>query len=324
MIMPALLLTPLVITFLIGMMIFNFKRGKQKAKEYNRDMGIKKIENIGETETLKITPLIDWYTEKESLKGEAGSSYLIDTDENKILFDLGLNAENEHPSPLLYNMGKLNIKLEEIDTVIISHNHIDHIGGLKWQRKNSFSLSGKQIDIDDKKIYTPVEMEYPGTFVKCTKESSKICEGVTTTGTIANQLVLGWIEEQAVAINLKNKGIVLVVGCGHQTVPKLVKRCEELFDETPYAIIGGLHFPVSGGRGNFFFSLFQKYAGIDKLPWNRNKFTHVKKTIEELKDENVEKIGLSSHDSCDKSISIFKNKMREGYIEIKVGKEIKF
>lgn len=49
-------------------------------------------------------------------------------------------------------------------------------------------------------------------------------------------------------MNVEGKGIVLIVGCGHQTIPKLLKRYDDVFDEPLYGIVGGLHFPVPEGR----------------------------------------------------------------------------
>ena len=53
-----------------------------------------------------------------------GVSYLVD---GHILFDAG-----EKFQPLFKNMKNMNINIAEIDTVVISHNHWDHAGGL-WE-----------------------------------------------------------------------------------------------------------------------------------------------------------------------------------------------
>jgi len=61
-------------------------------------------------------------------------------------------------------------------------------------------------------------------------------------------MYIGRIDEQALAINVEGKGIVLVVGCGHQTLDKLLTRTAQLFGEPIYGVIGGLHYPVPRGR----------------------------------------------------------------------------
>jgi len=54
-----------------------------------------------------------------------GFSCLVESDDQKILFDTGAKAE-----VLAGNMKKLGIDLFQIDAVFISHDHWDHTGGL--------------------------------------------------------------------------------------------------------------------------------------------------------------------------------------------------
>jgi len=105
---------------------------------------INKLKDIGTTRHFEMIPLVDWFTSDDSLIGESGVSYLIKTDEATILFDLGLNAKDENPSPLQRNMTRLGINPEDIDIIVISHNHSDHVGGGKWEEKNTFSFTSYQ------------------------------------------------------------------------------------------------------------------------------------------------------------------------------------
>jgi hypothetical protein len=50
------------------------------------------IGDFGATRMLSILPLIDWHTSGPELRGEMGVSYLIETDEHRILFDVGQNT----------------------------------------------------------------------------------------------------------------------------------------------------------------------------------------------------------------------------------------
>jgi metal-dependent hydrolase (beta-lactamase superfamily II) len=65
---------------------------------------------------------------------------LIRTDSATILFDLGYNMTASSPSPLEGNMASLGLTLDEIDMIVISHRHPDHVGGQNWwtetRRKN--------------------------------------------------------------------------------------------------------------------------------------------------------------------------------------------
>ena len=151
----------------------------------------------------------------------------------------------------------------------------------------------------------------------------EISPGIYTIGNIARHLFLmGYVEEQALAFKLEKKGIVLVVGCGHQTIQKIIERTKQLFDENIYAIIGGLHFPILK-KGNInLISIIQYVVGSDSAPWKGLSEKDVFQAIESIKKENVAFVGLSPHDSSEWSIQKFKKAFGDKYIEIKVGKKI--
>jgi 7,8-dihydropterin-6-yl-methyl-4-(beta-D-ribofuranosyl)aminobenzene 5'-phosphate synthase len=303
-----------------------FNKGKLKAEQewQLNQSNIRKIKDLGLTKTLEILPLIDWYTCNEYLKGEAGVSYLIKTDKVTILFDVGLNSDQIDPSPLLHNMKQLGITLDDFDAIVISHNHIDHVGGEKWCNQQTFSLTNYQLDLGRKSVYTPIPMTYPGLSPVCTENPTVISEGVTTIGVISNQLFfLGYTSEQALAINVKGKGIVIIVGCGHQTLPKILERADTLFDEPIYGIIGGLHYPVNYSRSWVVKGIkFLNYVGTGKEPWNPVTIEDVQNNIDLLKKRNPNIVGLSGHDSCDDSIEEFRKAFPGIYKDIKVGEKI--
>jgi len=266
-----------------------------------------KIENLGTTKFLEILPLIDWYTSREDLKVETGVSYLIKTDENSILFDIGLNHEQSDPSPLLHNMKQLGITIDDFDTIVISHNHGDHVGGGKWSKNKTFSLTNVQMDLGDKKVYTPVPMTYPGLNPIHSENPTVIAKGVATIGTISNSI---WLPdgvrlepEQAIAVNVEKKGIVIIVGCGHQTLPKILKRTESLFEEPIYGLVGGLHVAVAGGPYEIMGMSPHKYFGTGKLPWQPITMDEVKESFELLKKRSPRVVALSRahnvHEGCE-------------------------
>jgi 7,8-dihydropterin-6-yl-methyl-4-(beta-D-ribofuranosyl)aminobenzene 5'-phosphate synthase len=63
--------------------------------------------------------------------GEWGYSALIEANGYTILFDTG-----ERPDTVLRNAEELGVDLSTVDTVILSHNHFDHTGGLVTLRRS--------------------------------------------------------------------------------------------------------------------------------------------------------------------------------------------
>ena len=73
----------------------------------------------------------------DSYIGEWGFSAIIEADGQRILFDTG-SRENT----VFSNAKELNINLDNIENVFLSHNHKDHTGGLinlKLNHPTSFS-----------------------------------------------------------------------------------------------------------------------------------------------------------------------------------------
>ena len=306
-------------------LVERYNTGKKEAESawVKNQAEIRKIKDLGATQILEIFPLIDWQTVNENLIGEVGVSYLIKTDQSTILFDLGLNGKQSDPSPLLHNMKHIGVAVDNIDAIVISHNHRDHVGGSRWSSQKTFSFGNEQIDLDVKKVFTPLPMTYPGLSPIYTENPTKISAGVTTTGVIANQLFFGGLtSEQAIAVNVLGKGIVLIVGCGHQTLPKLLERAEALFDAPVYGLIGGLHYPVTDSRMKFFGVNFQKYFGTGKTPWAPLTLKDVRENINLLKKISPGIVAISAHDTCDVSIEEFRKAFGVAYRDIKVGETI--
>lgn len=306
-------------------LVKRYNAGKKEAESvWEKDQAaIQRIKDLGTTRTLKVLPLIDWHTSNEQLIGEAGVSYLIKTDQSTILFDVGLNGKHSDPSPLLNNMKHLGVAIDSIDTIVISHKHMDHVGGKMWSDLMTFSLGNEQIDMGIKRVFTPVPMTYPGLSPICTEKPTKISGGVTTTGIIANHFFfLGLTPEQAIAVNVLGKGIVLIVGCGHQTLGKLLERTDALFDTPVYGIIGGLHYPITSSRIKFYGVEVQKYFGTGKTPWEPMTLKDVQNSINLLEMIKPGIVALSAHDSCDVSIEEFRKAFKVNFRDVKVGEPI--
>ncbi|MEN6443798.1 MAG: MBL fold metallo-hydrolase [Methanoregula sp.] len=74
---------------------------------------------------LSLTVLVDNTTLTDRyFLGEPGLSILLETGGKKILFDTG------YSDAFLLNAGKMGISLQDLDCIVLSHGHLDHIGGL--------------------------------------------------------------------------------------------------------------------------------------------------------------------------------------------------
>lgn len=74
---------------------------------------------------MKITVLVENTSECPNIQCEHGLSLYIETENHKILFDMG---QTELFST---NAEKLGVDLTEVDIAVLSHGHYDHGGGLK-------------------------------------------------------------------------------------------------------------------------------------------------------------------------------------------------
>jgi 7,8-dihydropterin-6-yl-methyl-4-(beta-D-ribofuranosyl)aminobenzene 5'-phosphate synthase len=311
----------LVPVVLLAFLEIRYLAGRKAADQAWEDERPERLKDLGTTRSLEILPLVDWSPSRPVLRGEAGVSYLIKTDRSVILMDVGLNFPASDPSPLQHNMRELGIRLDDFDTIVISHRHVDHVGGLRWLRRNTFSLGNVQVDLAGKRVFSPVPMSYPGLVPRCTRTATAIAPGVATIGTITGMLFMGRIDEQALAIAVEGKGIVLVVGCGHQSVPRILERTAQLFDAPIYGIIGGLHFPCPHGRAMRFGIDLQNLLvyGLLHRPDRRD----VERDIAMLARHEPQWVSLSPHDSSDEVIARFRHTFGSRYHELRVGDWLK-
>jgi 7,8-dihydropterin-6-yl-methyl-4-(beta-D-ribofuranosyl)aminobenzene 5'-phosphate synthase len=299
-----------------------------------------KFQDVGTVKRLTILPLVEWNIsadasagseqahpngadENRVLVGQAGVSYLVQADDTSLLFDVGYNERREHPSPLLRNMQTLGVPPEELDYVFISHLHFDHVGGMSNQRRHTFSFSEQPLNLAGVTALAPVPMTHPTAKVELEEEPRAIAPGIVNLGPIPRQLFfLGWTPEQSLAINVQGKGIVLIIGCGHPTIQRIVDRAEMLLDAPLYGVVGGLHYPVTASRTVRFGLPVQRILGTGKRPWHPISCEDVTDGIAYLQQRHPKLVALSPHDSCDWSLEAFRQAFGEAYQELRVGKAI--
>lgn len=326
-----ILIVVLLFVIMAVFLIFQTRKTEQGRTEILEELSntkYPKLESLGTVQGLSITPLIDFYSGNDNLKTEAGVAYLIKTEDVTILMDMGLNADQSHPSPLLQNMKQLNIRPDSIDMVFFSHLHLDHVGGMKEFQDKTFSLSQGDVNIRNAVVYSPEDLK-PSGFnpirkVEVITRPTIIHKGVASIGSIPRYLfIAGRIEEQSLIVNVQDKGLVLIVGCGHPTIERIIERVKMISDEPIYAIIGGLHFPISGGRLYIGPFNVQYLVGSDAPPWRGLDESDISSAIKAIKAVNPSIVALSPHDSSDWSMEQFKEAFHEKHMNLLVGNEIK-
>jgi len=200
--------------------------------------------------------------------GEWGFSAIIEADGQRILFDTGSRART-----VLQNSRELQISLDSIDNVFLSHNHKDHTGGLMTLRENH-PTSFSNAHIGEGIFYSRPNssgtshyilnnkntLEALGINFKTYINPSQIMPGLWTTGQVprkfdeknwselgkmidlSGNLVEDTIpEDQSLFFDTDN-GIVLVSGCGHAGIVNTLDYVKNIIPNRPiYKIIGGFH-----------------------------------------------------------------------------------
>ena len=215
-----------------------------------------------------------------------GFGCVIRTPNQKVLFDTGGDG-----SILLSNMEKMDIDPKEIKMVIISHIHVDHVGGLNgFLRRN-----------DKVTVYIPAsfpesirkKIRSYGAEYQDVKSSIQISDTMYTTGEMGT-----WIKEQSLVLDTQ-AGIVIITGCAHPGVVNIVKKAKQLLpDKNIFLVMGGFHLGS---------------ASDSKL----------KSIIKNFRKLGVKKVA-PSHCSGDRCRKLFKEEYQDDYIESGAGKIIVF
>jgi 7,8-dihydropterin-6-yl-methyl-4-(beta-D-ribofuranosyl)aminobenzene 5'-phosphate synthase len=157
-----------------------------------------------------------------------GFSCLVEGPEKTILFDTGGDS-----ATLLRNMRALGIDPRDMDVIIISHVHGDHVGGLAGFLEENHAVT----------VYLP--QSFPGSIKDATRDTGaelvevdglvEICEHVHSTGELG-----GGIKEQSLMIETA-QGLVVITGCAHPGIVNIVRRAKELTGGEVYLVLGGFH-----------------------------------------------------------------------------------
>ncbi len=211
---------------------------------------------------MKLTVVYDNQA-KEGLRSGWGFSCYIESPEKNILFDTGWDGHL-----LLDNMNKLALPPEDVDILVLSHSHWDHIGGLP-------ALLNENSDLE---VYVPsgfsaslkMEISSRCRFLHEIKGPQEICMDIRTTGELGNK-----IKEQSLVLGSGGK-LYVVSGCSHPGL-KSIMDTASIFGDVK-GIIGGLHDSRE----------YDQFAGIEFI--GAGHCTQHKKKIREMYTDSFEDI----------------------------------
>jgi 7,8-dihydropterin-6-yl-methyl-4-(beta-D-ribofuranosyl)aminobenzene 5'-phosphate synthase len=300
----------------------HFQEDRTRAAELNQKR-ISQAEplEMPELDFLELTVLVEWKAD-EGFIGDPGVSYLFKTDLGSMLYDVGFGPTRP---ALTHNAARLGFSLDQVEALAISHLHGDHIGGIPAQRSRQVTVPDKLMSPELKPCFLPDRAEAKGFKAKLVEKPQLLAAGIASTGPLARSLFLfGYTEEQALLARVKDKGLAVFTGCGHPTIKVILEMVGRLSNEPLYVIGGGLHFPVTGGRGDRAGIQFQTIMGTGKPPWQRITNEDLSRTINAINGAGPKKVYLSGHDTCDYALDRMKRELKAETEVLRAGATYRF
>jgi len=214
----------------------------------------------------RITILYDAFGKDASMRKDWGFSALVEIDGKRILFDTGNDREI-----FAANVKAKNIDLANLDFVALSHRHSDHMAGLAhvlsvnpkvkiYAPKEGFGIYGSSLPSSfyRKAEALPQDMRYfdgkppeimtfgsawQGASFELIDKTTEIVPGITLIALVSEAPGTRELKELSLAVNTPD-GLVLVVGCSHPGIDKIVEAAATINPKI-HLIAGGFHLVVA-------------------------------------------------------------------------------
>ena len=211
------------------------------------------------------------------LRAEHGFSALVTVrsgnTSSTLLFDTGAS-----PDALAVNAERLGIDVGGLQGVVLSHGHFDHAGGFdglaRLRRRSGLPLTVHPAVWTRRRLHLPAgqglelptlsrgALEREGFEVIERRQPSLLAGGILITGEVDRVTEFehgmpqahqawdghGWrhdplvIDDQALVVNVRGRGLVVVTGCGHAGVVNIVRHAMRLTGVGRLlALVGGFH-----------------------------------------------------------------------------------
>jgi 7,8-dihydropterin-6-yl-methyl-4-(beta-D-ribofuranosyl)aminobenzene 5'-phosphate synthase len=229
-----------------------------------------------------ITIVYDNELHDKNLESGWGFSCLVEHRGKKILFDTG-----DDPRKLLSNLNDLKIDPLDFEAIVLSHNHWDHTGGLE-------ALLNKNL-----KSTLYFGDSFPDTFKEEIKEKGIEFSPLSKIMSISKGIFagpeMGGLGPREIPLTVQtDKGLVIITGCAHPGIAKMVREVKKNLGGEIYLVLGGFHLESS---------------------------LAVSKIISELKKLGVKKAG-PCHCTGKRAINLFEKEFGENFIRVGAGLKI--
>ena len=217
---------------------------------------------------MKFAFLIENKTDRDGLVAEHGLSIYIEAHGRKILFDTGAS------DLFVKNAEKMNINLEEVEELIISHGHYDHTGGVPafceinkiapiYVHENAFyenfSLNENGERSMDSIPWTEHECAEIDPRIVRTSGVKWIDENIVISGTVPGidgyeptatfyriledgSVIEDNMDHEQMLVIREPEGLYVFSGCSHRGVVPAIRYAREIFGgEKIAALVAGMH-----------------------------------------------------------------------------------
>lgn len=235
---------------------------------------------------IVITTVFDNYGIDRRLSTRWGFAAVISTPTSAVLFDTG-----DDGATLLANMKTLGIDPRGITSVVISHIHADHMGGL-----GDFLQANAQVQVFIPQSFPDHvrrAIDAAGAVYQDVGGPIRIAPGIRTTGPLGTSP-----QEQALVIET-SKGLVVITGCAHPGIVSILRKAKAMTPNANIALVmGGFHL-LSATSGE-----------IDKI-------------VRSFRELGVRRVA-PSHCTGDLARSRFKKAFGPNYVESGLGLRLTF
>jgi len=214
----------------------------------------------------RITVLYDAFGKNMLMSKDWGYAALVEISGKRILFDTG-----DDPAIFAKNVKAKGVDLTQLDFVVLSHRHSDHVGGLSYllsvnpkvkiyAPKEGFGIFGSDLP---SKFYRkdeslPAEMRYydgappeimkfgsafPGANIELIDKTTEVAPGITLIALVSDAPGTKELKELSLVINTPD-GIVLVVACSHPGIEAIVAEAAKINPHIHF-VAGGFHLVVA-------------------------------------------------------------------------------